>query len=105
MLSEEGAFSALLITGDLGDVIKVRAFFERASKDDRDDEPGRMRSVDDLICSDHDIGLTSLDGFFVSETAVVVDWDLLICEAGERGGVDRAGGSKSARANSFRVEG
>ena len=63
-----------------------------------------MRSVDDLICSDHDISLTSLDGFFVSETAAAVDCDLLTCEAGERGGVDSGGGSKRARASSLRVD-
>ena len=75
-------------------------------KDDSDDEPGRMRSVDDLICCDHHIGLTSLDGFFVSDAAAAaVDWDVLTCEAGEREGFDRAGGSKRARANCLRVDG
>ena len=102
-LNEEVS-SALLVRGDVGEVIRFRAFFECASKDDSEDEPRRMRSVDDLICSDHDTSLTSPDDFFVSETAAAVDCDLLTCEAGERGRVDRAGGSKKARASSFRVD-
>jgi hypothetical protein len=105
MLRAEGGAS-VDITVLLG-TIKDRAFFDLASND-REDDPGRMRSLDDFTRSDHVMSLPSPhSGSFTFIPALVlpVERPCLAGEAPDAAGEDNGAGLKTARAKSLKDEG